>query len=103
MPNRNATNRLASGASRVIALMVESGLPGCRAVGDGFAEPVDRGLQAGGDFRQRARHVGCGVDGALGHAGLKRRFGVSKFTVFMPSSLRSRCDEAATFGYPRAR
>src|SRR6185436_12343637 len=27
-----ATNRLASGASRVIALMVASGFPGCRAV-----------------------------------------------------------------------
>jgi hypothetical protein len=32
MPNRNATNRLASGASRVMALMVESGLPGWRDV-----------------------------------------------------------------------
>jgi hypothetical protein len=32
MPNKNATNKLASGASRVMALMVESGLPGCRAV-----------------------------------------------------------------------
>src|ERR1700687_3977154 len=31
-PNKNATNKLASGASRVMALMVESGFPGCRAV-----------------------------------------------------------------------
>lgn len=32
MPNKNATNKLARGASRVMALMVESGFPGCRAV-----------------------------------------------------------------------
>src|SRR6185437_581761 len=35
-----------------------------------FAQPIDRGLERGGNLRDRARYIGCGIDGALGHARL---------------------------------
>src|SRR5258708_10628151 len=43
--------------------------------GNGLAQSVDRGAQRGGDFRDRARQIGCGIDGAFHHAGLGCRFG----------------------------
>ena len=86
-----------------MALMVESGFPGWRAVA---TASLNRGLKACGDFHDRARYIGCRIDGAFRHAGLERRFGY--FDVHCRYSLIELDlgivrDEAATFGYPRAR
>ena len=69
-PNRKATNRLASGASRVIALTVASGhrVARCR---NRLAQPIDRGLKPLRYFRDRPRYIGRRIDGAFGHAGLQ--------------------------------
>ena len=73
---------------------------------NGLAQPVDRGLKCGGDVGDGARNIGRGIDGAFRHAGLERRFGY--FDVHCRYSLIELDlgivrDEAATFGYPRAR
>jgi hypothetical protein len=51
------------------------------------------------DFRDRARHVGCSIDSAFRHAGL-RCFDVHDSSL---SRLSLKRDETATFGYPRVR
>src|SRR6266704_2517847 len=52
--------------------------------GNGLAQSVDRGAQRGGDFRDRARQIGCGIDGAFRHAGLGCRFGCFDFHDSIP-------------------
>jgi hypothetical protein len=42
---------------------------------NGVAKSLNRGLKCCGDFGDRARHIGCGVDGAFGHTGLGHRLG----------------------------
>jgi hypothetical protein len=37
---------------------------------DRGAQPIDRGLECGRGLRDGARHIGRGIDGAFGHAGL---------------------------------
>ena len=42
---------------------------------DRFAETIDRSLKCRGHFGDGSRYIGCGIDGALCHAGLQlRRF-----------------------------
>src|SRR5260370_17646127 len=38
--------------------------------GNGLAQSVNRGAQRGGDFRDRARQIGCGIECACHHAGM---------------------------------
>jgi hypothetical protein len=74
-------------------------LAGQSRVRNGTAQPVDRSLQCSRDFRDRARHVGCSIDSAFRHAGL-RCFDVHDSSL---SRLSLKRDETATFGYPRVR
>ena len=69
---------------------------------NGQTQPVSRGLQIRVEFSDRARHVGCGIDGAFGGAGLNGRFGCHEIHDLLPK-FASQSDEAATFGYPRVR
>jgi hypothetical protein len=70
---------------------------------DRQAQAFDRSLQRRGDLRDGARAVSRGIGGAFRHAGL--RFGLRCFHVrqYLLFEIASECDEAATFGYPRAR
>ena len=42
---------------------------------DGFTQLVNHGAKRGGNFRDRARHVGRGIDGAFCRARLECRLG----------------------------
>ena len=55
-----------------------------------LAEPLDRGLKAGGKLRDRARHVSGGIDGAFRHTGLQCWFGGFYVHWSMPTCRCSR-------------
>src|SRR6202158_5410771 len=113
-PNRNATNRLASGASRVMALMVESGFPGCRAVAMAWlnwSTAACRRRETSVIVRDTSVAVSMARSAMPGWI---VGWGVSVFTSrysrsYGPGSAAGHAqggterDEAATFGYPRAR
>jgi hypothetical protein len=68
---------------------------------DDRGQPIDTGAQTADDFADCLGDVGCGVNGALGHAGL--RGGLRNFRAQVRELRSEEVNEAGTFGYPRER
>ena len=86
-----------------MALMVESGFPGCRAVAMARLNWSTAACRPA-----ETSAIVCDTSVAVSIArsavpGWDTGWGVSIFTIPCPKKLRPHCDEAATFGYPRVR